>query len=355
MKIVYVVEKLSGVGGMERILIDKMNWLVEHTDCDVTLLLCWKDTEPLAYHLSEKVKVEHLNVRQLPKGATFPIVLWKYNNKIRKLAPNVTVFAWVLGAFLAVYGHRRGRTIYEQHASPSNMTHEWLQRKVYGCVDHVVSLTHAAAEYSPKYAWKSVVISNFTRLRAETLSKDYSAKHCICVGRMVYEKNYPRMLSVWKDVVRKHPDWVLDIYGDGMLRGEVETMIQTLKLQENVVLHGETDNVAEAYCRGSIYLMTSRSEGFPLVLIEAMGCGLPVVAFDCKDGPRDVVEDGVTGRLIPYEEDATMVQALGELMDSIEIREKMGQAAYAASAKWSPDNIMPQWVTLLQGDGQEPK
>lgn len=353
MKIVYVVEKLSGVGGMERILIDKMNWLAEHTGYDVTLLLCWADSNPLAYHLSEKVNVERLNVRQLPRGAAFPIVLWKYNKKIKELAPDATVYTWVMGAFLAVYGHKVGKTIYEQHASPSKMLHEWLQRKVYGSVDHVVSLTRAAAEYSPKYAWKSVVIPNFTRLRAGMLSKDYSERHCICVGRLVYEKNYPRMLNVWQEVTRKHPDWVLDIYGDGPLRSEVETKIQTLKLRENVVLHGETHNVSEAYNRGSIYLMTSRSEGFPLVLIEAMGYGLPVVAFDCTDGPADIIEDGVTGRLIPYEEDATMVQALDELMVSKEWREKMGRAAYAASLKWSPDNVMPQWVTLLQGDGQE--
>jgi glycosyltransferase involved in cell wall biosynthesis len=130
------------------------------------------------------------------------------------------------------------------------------------------------------------------------------------------------MKRLWNIVSEKHPEWQLSI-------------------------HHDTEDVVSAYLSGSIYIMTSRFEGFPLVLIEAMQCGLPIVAFDCPQGPREIIENGKTGFLIPYNDDALFIEKLTYLMEHPEEREKMGRAAKESVKRFDKEKIMNQWKELL--------
>lgn len=130
------------------------------------------------------------------------------------------------------------------------------------------------------------------------------------------------MRRLWKNVSEKYPDWQLHI-------------------------HHNTKDVVKAYTAGSIFIMTSRFEGFPLVLIEAMQCGLPCIAFDCPYGPREIIKNGENGFLIPYDDDSSFIEKLTYLMEHPEEREQMGKAAQKTAAKYDKIQIMNQWKKLL--------
>lgn len=344
MRIAYIIEQLSEVGGLERILVDKMNWLCSQSKTEVVLILLWHDKKQLAYHLDERIKIVRLNVPRVKGGIFFPLVWLLYNREVKRVHPDITVFSWVAGALLATFGMKCGKTIFESHSDSRLLKHHWLLRTLQHRVDAVVTLTpeDAACFTSARMV---DVIPNFTSLQP-IAEVDYTRKHCIAMGRLVVEKDYPRMIALWSRIVQTHPDWVLDIYGEGSERGKVEQAISHFHLERQVVLHGSTRNVAEAFASGSIFLLTSRTEGFALVLVEAATCGLPIVAFDCPYGPRNVMDEK-NGFLIPYENDDAYVAAVLQLMDSVAFRKKIGDESQNDITRFSQECVMQRWVHLF--------
>ena len=320
MRIVYVIEKLSTIGGMERVLTDKMNYLAAHTAHEVVLMLVWHDPLPPAYPLHERIAVLRLGVPYVRGGLTLPLALLRYNRYIRRLRPRCTVLTWVFGAFAATFGTHCGKTIYELHRPAQKMKHRWLQKLMQRRTDCIVTLTKTDAACYPR-ARHVAVIPNFTDMHFSA-APDYSAKVVVSAGRDIPEKDFPRLRRLWDSLRPGHPDWQLHV-------------------------HHSTPDMAAAYLEGSVYAMTSRFEGFPMVLIEAMRCGLPLIAFDCPNGPRDIIEDGVTGYLIPYDDDDKYINRLNYLMEHPEAREQLGRAARKASERYLPAPIMSQWLKLF--------
>ena len=346
MTIVYVIEKMSGIGGMERIFADKINWLCKRSDIELTLLLVWKDAHPIEFPIGKHVNIVKLEVPYVKGGIFYPLALYRYNQFIKKAKPDITILCWIIGAFLGAYGHHVGKTIYESHLAATMMKHRWLINKMQYHVDTVVTLTtHDATNFNK--ASKVLVIPNFTLLDP-ALTPSYESKHCVALGRFVYQKDYPRMIAIWKKVSERHPDWILDIFGDGEDRPTIEKRIKEAQLDNKIVLHGNTQEVTKAYTSGSIYLMTSRMEGLPLVLIEAMTCGLPIVAFNCPYGPQEVIQHEKTGYLIPYDNDEAYIEALSGLINNANLRVQMGSAAKSVASQYSCETIMHRWLNLFQ-------
>ena len=332
---------MSGIGGMERIITDKMNYLVRHTDHEVVLLLLWHDENPLAYPLDDRVRVVRMDIPFQHKIRA----LFSFRKTIRKINPDITVYTWVMGAFLAAFSGWKGWSIYEAHRARTTMKHQWIVSLMERRVDAVVALTQQDANDYP-HAKSVVLIPNFTSLHVEKPS-DCSSKHCLSVGRLVDVKDFSRLLDIWKMVVSKRSEWHLDIVGEGPEREALQQKIERLNLSSNVTLHEATSDVLPYYINSSIYLMTSRFEGLGIVLIEAQTCGLPIVSLDCDYGPRHIIEDGVTGRLIPYNDDNAMVDAICEIIDNQEKRQQMGKAALKASQRYTPENVMNKWIVLF--------
>ena len=122
MKIVYVIEKMSGIGGMERIITDKMNYLVRNTEHEVVLLLLWQDEKPVAYLLDERVEIVKLNVPFQHKIK----LIFAFRKTIRKINPDITIYTWIMGAFLAAFSGWKGKSIYEAHRARPTMKHQWI-------------------------------------------------------------------------------------------------------------------------------------------------------------------------------------------------------------------------------------
>lgn len=345
MKLLYVIEGISQKGGLERILVDKMNALVE-TACDtdsITLLTVWKGQETPAYRLDSRITHYSLDIPQ-PQGRVgfllaLARILRRYNQMLSQLNPDVVIHFRAIGAFLIGYANHQCRTIFESHGVRYSNNHLWLYPRMERRVDTIVCLTQGdRAEYLSLGRSRDVrVIPNFSNLRPVGIP-DYSNQHCIFIGRYCPQKAPDRLLALWKRINQNHPDWKLDIYGDGWPQMS----------EDSICCHGRTENVAAAMHRGSILLLTSHTEGFGLCILEAMKCALPVVSLDTPYGPSDLIENGVTGFCTPYHDDQAFVHATETLIQNQTLRQQMGQAGQQRAQRYDQLYIIPQWLGIFR-------
>lgn len=211
--------------------------------------------------------------------------------------------------------------------------------------DSFVVLTQEDAGYWGELPNIRVIPNPLPFVSEET--SPWTSHKVIAVGRYDFQKNFAKLLDLWACIAPAYPDWTLEIYGDGALRPELEQQVNRLGLSSSVTLAKPTHQMKEVYQSASIYAMTSRYEGLPMVLIEAQHMGLPIVSFACPCGPKDVIHSGGDGYLIPQGDDEGFLAALRQLMDSESERVRMGTNARKASARYEVDAVMGQWLDLF--------
>ena len=321
MKILYEIERLSTNGGLERILTDRMNYMAEEWGWDITVItLLEQDCQPY-YRLSTMVDVVGLGVTS--SGLMMCAKsLWKLNKVVKRLKPDIYVTFQTIGALSCLFRTHKTLTVYEAHGTRAYIQHPLAMDIAERFADAIVVLSDSHAKDYPK-AKHIAVIPNFT-LFAPKSSPNYQSKIVMAVGRRCFEKNFERLEELWNIVHEKQTDWQLKI-------------------------HHDTQDMVSAYLESSILAMTSRFEAQPMVLIEAMTCGLPCIAFDCPYGPRDIIEDGKTGFLIPYDNNEMFIEKLTYLMEHPEVRERMGEAARESVKRFSVETIMEKWRKLYEG------
>lgn len=180
-----------------------------------------------------------------------------------------------------------------------------------------------------------------------TAKSSLQLKRIVTIGRYSYEKGYDYLLKIWAIVEKRHPDWQLNIYGMGDPTPYVKLMDELSINPHRCILNSSLVDVESEYLRSSILVHPSRTEGFGLVLIEAMACGLPVVAFDCENGPRSIISDGEDGFLIPTYDIGLFVYRLDLLMDDEALRKKMGERGMVKSQQYQISKIAEQWKQLF--------
>jgi len=173
------------------------------------------------------------------------------------------------------------------------------------------------------------------------------AKVVVAAGRMGPQKGFDRLLPVWAQVAREHPDWELRIWGGGRGIGKLRRQADELGIAGSAHMMGFTSKLHEEFADSSLYVMSSRHEGFPMVLLEAMSAGLPVVSYDCPTGPRDIVREGVDGYVVPDGDGDALAAALGRLMDDVDLRKAFGAAAVEGAARYDIATIAGRWEALL--------
>jgi glycosyltransferase involved in cell wall biosynthesis len=173
------------------------------------------------------------------------------------------------------------------------------------------------------------------------------AKVVVAAGRLTRQKGFDRLLRVWATVADQHPDWELRIFGDGHASRRLGRQIARLGIGDSARLMGYTPSLQDELASASIYVMSSRREGFPMVLLEAMSVGLPVVSFDCPTGPRDIVREGVDGHVVPNGNRHALAAALGGLMADPDRRKAFGAAAVEGAARYDIVRIAERWESLL--------
>ena len=181
--------------------------------------------------------------------------------------------------------------------------------------------------------------------------RDYllDSKKLITVGRFCYEKGYDYLLKVAKDVLEKYPDWEWDIYGTGDEKIKHELMqFNSGREQGKINLMGNVKGIENIYPGHGIYIMTSRSEGLPLVLLEAKIFGLPIVSFDCPTGPSEIVLDDVNGYLIDNYNIDIMSEKIQKLINNKELRLKFSRNSMVGTEKFNKEKILKQWISLIE-------
>jgi glycosyltransferase involved in cell wall biosynthesis len=176
---------------------------------------------------------------------------------------------------------------------------------------------------------------------------DPEAHVIMAAGRLLGQKGFDLLLPAFAPVAERHPDWELRIYGGGRLRKDLTQQIDALGLTGRVHLMGRVDGLGPAMAEASIYALSSRFEGFPMVLLEAMSKGLAVAAFDCPNGPADAIEDGVDGRIVPAEDVDALGAALLALAEDEALRRRLGAAAVRAAQRYKLKAIGARWDALL--------
>ncbi|MBX6386528.1 MAG: glycosyltransferase family 4 protein [Microbispora sp.] len=169
----------------------------------------------------------------------------------------------------------------------------------------------------------------------------------IAAGRLVKQKGFDLLIPAFAQVVKEHPEWRLRIFGTGPKKAALQTLIAEHNLSENVTLLGRTNRLDDELAHASIYALSSRFEGLPMVMIEAMTHALPIVAFDCPTGPGDVLTDGTDGLLVPTGDVDALAAAMNRLIADRDLRLRMGAAAAATAREYAPENVIPLWEDLF--------
>ncbi len=199
---------------------------------------------------------------------------------------------------------------------------------------------------------RCVTMENFLDTQPDFVDFERKEKKVLAVGRLHPVKGFDRLLNVWKDLSRLHPDWELVIVGNGDEEEKLKNISAKLEIEKSVTFTGalDHDKVLDLMQRSSIYAMTSLSEGFPFVLIEAMSCGLPAIAYDVRVGPRAIIENGKNGFLAEDGNKAAYQEAMNDLMENEEKRLLFSKNAFFHAKDFTEEKLLQKWLSLFESD-----
>ena len=374
MHILYIYAEISIKGGTDKILVEKANYLVSH-GYDVTIVTESQMGKPLSFKLEDKVC--HIDMgldfgKQYTQGSfrrflTYSSLMRQYKSRLKKVVnqqrPDIIISAMGRSLSLLSKMDYDGVKIGEAHTTKTHLRSlhlmeqrggvfkviakymRWKMCRYASKLDALVLLTQNDAE-----DWKSVAktfvipnpISFFPKESAELENKQV-----IMVGRYNDAKGYDYLIPSWEIVHQRHPDWTLNVYGSGELRCQVTEWIREKHLESSIMMHDPVDNIMEKYVESSICVLSSRYEGFSLVILEAMACGVPVVSFDCPYGPRNIIKNGEDGILIKPLNYQALANGICKLMEDEDLRIQFGTNARNNVLRFSQDSIMGQWENLF--------
>lgn len=377
MKIAYILSSFIAKAGTERIFSDKMNYLANRYGYDITFITYEQGNHPMAFSLDKRIRVIDLNTRFFPLYKLNPVrrVIAKSFQK-RKLKSKLHDVLSVVNPDLVVlttYDFDKFgsiltlpyRFVIESHICISDVRQEFRQHnvilKLFGkYLDSIhfktmnkagalVSLTNADKTNWEKHVNIPIfVIPNLVTVYPNDISC-YSERsnRIICVGRLTRQKGFDYLIKAWALIANKYPGWKIDIFGSGDLEDFLIQMIDNYNLKESITINKPTSNIFEEYDRSSIYILSSRYEGFCLVLLEAMSFGIPCISFNCPHGPSDIITNGEEGILVPVGDINKLADSIEWMITHKEERERMSQNSREKVKYYLAENIMPQWVELF--------
>lgn len=371
MKLVYCIAGTFNPGGMERVLSNKTNYLAEHGH-EIHIVTTDQRNQSGFFQFHPSIKHHDLGINYdenngksfINKIIKFPGKQLRHKKKLSelliKLKPDITISMFNNDVSFIPKIKDGSKKVLEIHFSKFKkmqyqrsglwkLADNWRTREEEKWVrnfDKFVVLTQEDKRY-----WGSLsnieVIPNALSKIPETTSK-LDKKNVVVIGRYNSQKGFDRLIDIWSVIHPEFHDWHLNIVGDGELKDELRMQIEELHLSENIHLTTPSKDVEQIYLNSSILALTSRYEGLPMVLLEAQSYGLPIVAYDCKCGPLDVITDGKDGFIIRNGNKTDFTVKLKQLMQSKDLREQMGKNAKAASFRFEEEKIMNKWINLFQ-------
>ncbi len=372
--IVICTPAIYSAGGIERVVSIKSSYFAEIYGYDVTIIVTEGEGKECFFPMSSKVDVINLNlnfeelwkVSFLKKVFVFLNKQWQYKRllarELLRIRPDITISvlrrevnfinsirdgSYKIGELHVNRSNYRNFAVKESSLLKRIFAYFWMQDLLSHLkkLDRMVVLTDSASCDWPELS-NVIKIPDPLPFKID-LRSDLSSKRIISIGRYAFEKGNDLLLKAWKKVEKECEDWCLDIYGMGD-RQPYYDLIETLGIDKNRChLNGSLLNVKDEYLKSSIFVLPSRFEGFGLVIIEAMACGLPVIAFDCENGPRNIITHNQDGILVsPFDIDSYASQMV-RLMKDTDIRHEIGKAAQETSRKYDIERIANQWKVLF--------
>lgn len=374
MRIVYFHDSIARLGGIEKVYVDKMNYLADIYKQDIYLITTCQGDHPFVFKLSKKINHYDLSIRfhTIYKYSFYKRIFleWKMNKKtekqldiiLNKIDPDIIIVTASYGADIICKQKCRAKKIVESHIARiyngknddvkrnivKQLYKNWKQKKFFRIIekksDAIVTLTYGDAK-----SWNSnnvFVIPNIINMQNTNLSS-LTKKTVLFAGRFTYQKGLDRMLNAWKIVCDRQKDWTLKLVGEGKLKENLIEQCKNLGIENNVVFINTTKDMDYQYINSSLFLLTSRYEGFGLVLVEAMQYGIPCISFDCPYGPSEIIDNEQNGIIVENEDIDNFANAILTLINNEEIRMSMGKAALEKSKKYLPETIMPQWIEFF--------
>ena len=355
MKILYVINKMTNLAGIERILSCKMNYLSEESEYAVYLLTYEQPNQALSFQINERITYCPINA---------PIPQREGLSLLKDIRPDIVIctgYAYPVldiiidasrqcNAKIIMESHVKGDTVSMKkyifnHALASLFSNwdSYILKKVKKA-DCVVTLTQEDKEFWKSYAKRIEVIPNILTITPQKV-RDYRTKRVIAAGRYVHQKGFDMLLEAWHLLDKNLSDWHLYIFGNEN-RKPYQHIVDKYEMN-NVHLMPATPEIVEEFSKSSIFVLSSRFEGFGLVLAEAMSCGLPCISFDCPYGPRDIITDKEDGILVENGNIEALAKAIERLMTDESLRRSMGEKAIINVARFDRKTIMNQWEQLF--------
>lgn len=380
MKKISILSLHLGYGGIEKSVVSLANELCKKYDVEIAV--CYNLYDKCVFDLDKRVKVNYLNSKEIIPN----------HKELREALHSFNIFKIIKQSFFAskvLRARKRSVTNYIKNCSSDviistrDIFNSWTgkyakegiikiawehnhfhgnmkyAKKIVDSVSNIDTLVLVTNELNDFYnkelknkKCRTICIPNCI----ESIPKDVSKlndKRFISVGRLSPEKGYMDLLKVFQMFDSKHPGWVLDIIGDGSEVDSLKEYISTNHLEDKITLHGfqGKDYIEKIMMKSSIYLMTSHTESFGIVLIEAMSYGIPCIAMDSAEGARDIIINDKNGYLIKDRNFESMIQMMEKLADNNELRNKMGKNARESISKYTSDVIGEKWIDLIEKSG----
>lgn len=347
MKLLYITNGISGGGGLERVLSIKASYFAETFGYDVHIITL-NDAKETFYPFSSSISIHPIEVSKNLKYLFSYI--HKVNQIVRKVQPDIISVCddGMKGLYVPLWIQKgKAKIIYERHASMILNGASWQKfwmRMGGHLYDKIVVLTnYNLSEWSSS---NLTVIPNpvsFYPQESATLENH----RIICVGSLSYNKGYDLLIDAWSKIASQHPSWSVHIYGKGDA-SIYQDIINQAGIQKQITFHAPVQDIASVYQQASFLVLPSRSEGFGMVLIEAMACGVPCVAFDCPCGPRDIIQDGKNGFLVKPQDTAELAQHIEKLINNEQLRKNMGTFAKQTAQQYLMERIAILWKNLFE-------
>lgn len=375
MKVAYIISSVRRMNGIERMFISQMNYLADEYGYDISLLTYEQGAAPVIYPLSSKVHHIDYNIKMFRVYRfsrwtrsfillRWQIMLWKKMRvTLNKIHPDIVVCSsYNILEMLLVLSMKDCRRLVQIHSNyyqsggrlkrhnQEGLIHRLYNRYIAFPIvvtlvrrfDSIVALTEGDGK-----KWKSCRVTVIPNPLVITVPVEMIKREnkVIAVGSLHLSKGFDLLIRSWAKIYNKYPEWKLEITGKGEEEQNLQQMICEV---ERASILSPTKDIVKRYQSGSIYVFSSRFEGFGLVLLEAMSLGLACVAFDCDFGPREIITDGEDGYLVPPGDVEALAERIDYLICHPEERERLGKNAVEKSKQFNIDKIMAEWHDLYE-------
>ena len=360
MKVLYITNQIHGSGGLERVLAVKTDYLINDFNHEVHVLTLNQKSDQNFYQFNSKLKYHNITAT----GNSFKYIM-NYikglQKKVNEIQPDIISVCddGLKGFFVPIFIRKPCPMIYERHVSKKighNFGNKTLKNRFLFVNDFLMNVgaklydKFIVLTLGNKEEWKLnniEVIANPLPFFPDEKSQLIS-KNIIAVGKISEQKGFDLLVNACQSVFVKHPDWSLNIYGSkGKYFDKVKELIEKNQLEKNIKINKPTPKIKEEYLKSSIYVMSSRYEGFGMVLIEAMACGVPCISFDCPYGPSDIIKNNEDGFIIPNQDIIQLAEKICILIEDEKLRQQMGTKAKENVKRFLPENIVKKWDTLF--------